>query len=222
VARDKNLNFEISKPRFMSVRNIIFDLGNVLIPLKREAAKEAFNKLLAEEMKGTDVFSFKTLDSFIEFETGEISSAQFLKSIGHFFRPDVTNQDIIDAWNKILGDFPEEHVEMLRDLGKQYRLFVLSNTNEIHAQKYEKEVPGVEHLGDLFEKLYYSHTMRLRKPQPEIYEQVLRENDLNAAETLFADDLAENLETAGRLGIQTLHITPGFDLPGWFRGFIRR
>ncbi|WP_291855867.1 HAD family phosphatase [Marinilabilia sp.] len=206
----------------MAIKNIIFDLGNVLIPLEKEAAKAAFNELLAEDQKHTDIFSFKTLDAFIDYEIGKISSEQFLESIRIFFRPDVLNSEIVNAWNKIIGDFPVENVAMLKNLGQQYRLFVLSNTNEIHANKYEKEVPGVEHLGDLFEKLYYSHIMGLRKPQPEIYEQVLIENLLNPAETLFADDLAENIESAGKLGVQTLHVTPGLDLPGWFSGFNRK
>jgi HAD superfamily hydrolase (TIGR01509 family) len=64
--------------------------------------------------------------------------------------------------------------------------------------------------------------MGLRTPKPEIYQQVLSESLLNPAETLFADDLAENIESAEKLGIQTLHVTPGFDLPGWFRAFNRK
>ncbi len=206
----------------MEIKNIIFDLGNVLIPLERETARIAFNELLSDEHRQTDIFSFKTLDAFIDYEIGLISSEQFIQSIRRFFRPDVSNNEIIGAWNKIIGDFPPDYVQMLKSLGNQYRLFVLSNTNEIHANKYEKEVPGVEHLGDLFEKLYYSHLMGLRKPKPEIYQQVLSESLLNPAETLFADDLAENIESAEKLGIQTLHVTPGFDLPGWFRAFNRK
>jgi epoxide hydrolase-like predicted phosphatase len=201
----------------MEIKNIIFDLGNVLIPLEGEVAKEAFNQLLSDDHKQTDVFAFKTLDFFIEYETGRISSGEFLEHIRSFFRADVSNNEIISAWNKIIGDFPSEYVQMLQSLGSHYRLFVLSNTNELHVHKFEKEVPGVEHLGDLFEKLYYSHRMGLRKPQPDIYERVLMENGLNPAETLFADDLTENLESAGKLGIQTLHVTPDLDLAGWFR-----
>lgn len=206
----------------MAIKNIIFDLGDVLIPLKREAAKKAFNELLAEDQKKTDIFSFKTLDAFIDYEIGKISSEQFLESIRKFLRLDVLNSEIIRAWNTIIGDFPVENVVMLKNLGQHYRLFVLSNTNEIHANKYEKEVPGVVHLGDLFEKLYYSHLMGLRKPQPEIYEQVLSENRLNPAETLFADDLSDNIVSAGKLGLQTLHVTPELDLPEWFSRFNRK
>ncbi len=206
----------------MKIKNIIFDLGNVLIPLEREAARAAFSQLLSEDHKQTDVFSFKTLDAFIDYETGIISSGEFIENIRIFFRDEVSDEEITLAWNRIIGNFPPDHVEMLQRLGNHYRLFVLSNTNEIHAGKYEKEVPGIEHLGDLFEKLYYSHIMGLRKPQPEIYERVLMENGLNPAETLFADDLAENIKSAAKLGIQTLHVTPGLDLPGWFREFNRK
>jgi putative hydrolase of the HAD superfamily len=206
----------------MAIKNIIFDLGNVLIPLEQEAARDAFNELLAENQKKADILSFKNLSAFIDYEIGKISSEQFLESIRKFFRLNVLNSEIVNAWNTIIGDFPVENVAMLKKLGQHYRLFVLSNTNEIHANKYEKEVPGTEHLGDLFEKLYYSHIMGLRKPQREIYEQVLSENRLNPSETLFADDLAENIASAGELGIQTLHVTPGLDLPEWFSKFNRK
>ncbi len=200
----------------MALKNIIFDLGDVLIPLRREEARKSFEALLPAGNPQTDIFSFKTLDAFMDYETGQISTEAFLERIRTYFRRDVSGEQIVDAWNRIIGDFPEVHVEMLRKLGREYRLFVLSNTNEIHVRKFEKEVPGVDHLGDLFEKLYYSHELGLRKPQEEIYQRVLSESSLNPAETLFADDLPENIESAGKLGLQTLHVTPGMDLPGWF------
>lgn len=199
-----------------NIKNIIFDLGNVLIPLKTDNAREAFQKLMPSSQAVPDIFSFKNLDNFTDFETGRISAHVFFESLKPRFREDVTINEIISAWNKILGNFPAEHTEMLKKLAAKYRLFVLSNTNEIHAAKYEKEVPGVDHLKDLFEKLYYSHLEGLRKPQPELYERVLKQNQLNPGETLFADDLPENIETARNLGIQTLHVTPDMNLPEWF------
>jgi epoxide hydrolase-like predicted phosphatase len=198
------------------IKNIIFDLGDVLIPLRKSQASKAFRQIMPDGQESPDVFSFKTLDAFTDYETGKITSADFIDSLKPYFKHDVSDDKIIEAWNKIIGDFPVAHVEMLTMLSPHYRLFVLSNTNEIHVAKYEKEVPGVSHLSNLFEKLYYSHLMGLRKPQPEIYKRVINENNLIPSETLFADDLQENLLSAGQLGIRTLYVTPQLNLCNWF------
>ncbi len=198
------------------IKNIIFDLGNVLIPLRPDEATEAFQRIMLNDKNTPDIFTFKNLDLFTYYETGKISTSEFLNLLKPYFNTGVTNKEIIKAWNTVLGDFPKSHVEMLKKLAPRYRLFVLSNTNEIHTAKFEKEVPQVEHLKDLFEKLYYSHLEGLRKPQPEIYKRVIEQNQLIPSETLFADDLEENLEPARQLGIRTLHVNPQMDLHSWF------
>jgi putative hydrolase of the HAD superfamily len=132
------------------IKNIIFDLGNVLIPLQGEKAGKIFWELMTEEARQSDLSSFQSLDSFLKYETGKISTDEFLDSIYPFFKSGVTNRDIMDAWNTILGDFPPEHVSLLKRLGKKYRLFALSNTNEMHAAKFETQIPEVNHIGDLF------------------------------------------------------------------------
>jgi putative hydrolase of the HAD superfamily len=201
------------------IKNIIFDLGNVLIPLQGEKASKIFWELMTDEARQLDISSFQSLDLFLEYETGKISTDKFLDSINPFFKHGVTNGDIMNAWDTILGDFPPEHVTLLKRLGEKYRLFALSNTNEMHVAKIETQIPEVNHIGDLFEKLYYSHMEGLRKPQSELYQRVLNENNLIPSETLFADDLFLNIETAKKLGIQTLHVTPDIELTKWFEEF---
>lgn len=201
------------------IKNIIFDLGNVLIPLKPEKATKAFLTLMPERKTEEDIQKIKTSKCFFDYETGQISTDEFLGELLPYFKSGVKKEDIAEAWKTILGKFPVSHVEMLQRLGQKYRIFLLSNTNEIHASKFEKEVPGVDHLENLFERLYYSHLMGLRKPQVEIYQQVLNDNNLVPAETLFADDLPDNIETAKQLGIQTLLVTPDIELYKWFEKY---
>jgi epoxide hydrolase-like predicted phosphatase len=203
------------------IKNIIFDLGNVLIPLELEKVSKAFLELMPEGTTSANISTFTSLDSFTDFETGKISAHGFIQSLKPSFNEGVTREEIVEAWNTILGEFPRVHTEMLKKLSGKYRLFVLSNTNEIHAAKYEKEVPGANHLKDLFEKLYYSHIHGLRKPQPEFFNLLLRQNDLNPKQTLFADDLPENIQTAKNLGLQTLLVTPEIILPRYFSTFYR-
>ena len=102
-------------------------------------------------------------------------------------------------------DFPVERIRLLENLKKHYRTFLLSNTNEIHLLSYSallKRLHGVE-LDSLFEKAYYSHLIGLRKPKPDIFEYVLKQQGLKAKETLFIDDLEENIKAAQRVGLQT-------------------
>ncbi|WP_016776656.1 HAD family hydrolase [Anaerophaga thermohalophila] len=206
------------KSNHNGLKNIIFDLGNVLVPLQKERARIEFRKLMPEDSDIKDVFSLVSLDCFPQYEIGQISSSEFFNCLKPYFRSDTTQEDFFHAWGQIIGDFPPEHVEMLKELRKRYNLYLLSNTNEGHVKDFEKKVPGVNHIGDLFEKIYYSHIEGLRKPQPEIYKLVLEQNKLAPPETLFADDLAENIEAASKLGIQTLHVTPDVELPKWFSG----
>ncbi|PWD99501.1 HAD family hydrolase [Marinilabilia rubra] len=201
------------------IKNIIFDLGNVLIPLKTEQATKAFLDLMPEGKTGEDIKNIKSSKCFFDYETGRISTDEFLNELLPFFKPEVKKEEIANAWKTIIGEFPVVHVEMLQRLRQKYRIFVLSNTNEIHASKFEKEVPRVDHLKNLFERLYYSHQMGLRKPQSEIYNKVLADNNLIPSETLFADDLPENIETAKKLGIQTLLVTPELELNKWFEKY---
>ncbi len=199
------------------IKNIIFDLGNVLIPLQIQKASEVFQNLMNNDLS-PEAFIEKNGDAFQAYETGKISTSRFIETLRKDMNPEVTYEQIIDAWNMALGDFPARHVELVSKLRPHFHLFILSNTNELHAKRFETEVPGVSHIGDLFDGLHYSHIEGLRKPQPELYEKVIRKNDLVPSETLFADDLKENLEVAEKFGIKTLHVTPDVDIYEWFLG----
>ncbi len=144
---------------------------------------------------------------FDAFDKGEISSDAFR----NFLRPHLpenTSSEAIDrAWNAMLLDLPTERLELLQALGKRYRIFLLSNTNDIHVaafSAYLQTTYGISDFSDYFERWYYSCRIGMRKPDAEIFQHVLNENKLLAAETLFIDDSMQHIEGAMRVGLHTL------------------
>ena len=127
------------------------------------------------------------------------------------------------AWNSLLLDLPPERVELLKKLRENYRLFLLSNTSSIHITQVNKileATTGIEKLDDLFEKVYYSYDMGLMKPDPAIYLQVLKEQGLEAEETLFLDDNADNIAAASKLGIDTIHVQKPVTILDYLKDYV--
>ncbi len=191
------------------IKNIVFDLGGVILNIDYNKPAEAFKEL--------GVNDFSTLyskaaqnDVFNKLETGKISQQAFFDEIRNITNLDLSNEKIEHAWNTIILDFPVERIKLLGSLKNNYRTFLLSNTNIIHYHYYNdlfNKQYGYNKLGDIFEKAYYSHEVGLRKPGKEIYEYVLEDSKLNPKETLFLDDSVPNIESAGELGIKTFLIT---------------
>jgi putative hydrolase of the HAD superfamily len=137
---------------------------------------------------------------------------------------DVTDQDIDTAWTAMLLDIPRDRIKYIEELKNKYRVFLLSNTNEIHRLKFHSIFE--ENFGysfdQLFERNHYSHEMGLRKPDQAIFLQVLAENNLVASETLFIDDISENVMAAESVGMKGLNIVPGTlleSLPAYLKRF---
>jgi len=144
-------------------------------------------------------------------ERGEISNAAFRDRIRELAqKPNLTDQQIDDAWNAIFVGIPAGNHELLLKLKAKYRTFLLSNINAIHedyVNQHLKSEYNIDNNDQFFEKVYYSHLVGKRKPEAAIFEQVLNENNLNPAETLFIDDSPQHLETAKQLGLQTFLMT---------------
>ncbi|HET6992090.1 MAG TPA: HAD family phosphatase [Bacteroidia bacterium] len=193
------------------IRNIIFDLGGVLLNLGMEKTSRAFRDL---GMKDFDAHFTQAKQSgvFDAFDCGKISPAEFRSSLKKHLPETVTDGQIDFAWNAMLLDLPPERLELLQSLGKKYRLFLLSNTNEIHVaafSAYLENTFGKSDFSDYFEKWYYSCRIGMRKPNAEIFDFVLRENKLEANETLFIDDSPQHLTGANLCGINSLLLNPG-------------
>ncbi|GGK71866.1 HAD family hydrolase [Rufibacter glacialis] len=195
---------------FSSVKNIIFDLGGVIINIDYAKSTDALRAFAAQS---TEVdFSQKAQSELFDlYERGDISCAEFRDGLRQEYRITATDEQIDEAWNTMLLDIPAERIALLRALSKQYRLFLLSNTNAIHMKAFNQIVEqahGIPGLDGLFEKAYYSHLVRKRKPGAEVFEHILQENGLNAQETLFIDDSIQHIVGAQSVGLQTLHLAP--------------
>ena len=192
------------------IKNIIFDLGDVIININPHNATSAFQLLLGNNF---DAFEKKLSDNKLleKYETANISTDQFI-SFFKGFQPSLTENEIINAWDSMLLDIPKERLNLIHQLAKKYRVFLLSNTNEIHLKHindYLFNEFGINDISILFEKAYYSHQMGLRKPNPKIFETILADKNLIAEETLFIDDSEEHIITAKQLHLNTHHLTKG-------------
>ncbi len=186
------------------IKNIIFDFGDVFINLDKEGAMKN-----ALDLFGIDSFS-EEITAFNSFyEQGLISTDEFLEFYLKNF-PNLSREQILDAWQSILKDFPTHRLEFIQKLAsdKKYKLILLSNTNELHINWVKENVPFYEDFKNSFDAFYLSHEINLRKPNVDIYQFVLNTHDLKAEETLFIDDTEENTLAASNLGIHTWNIDP--------------
>lgn len=186
------------------IKTIIFDFGNVFINLDIEGAHkhalETFNiETLSEEMTAFNSF----------YEQGLISTEEFLDFYASNF-PKLSKEQLIDVWNFMLKDFPENRLEFLQNLkaSGKYKLILLSNTNELHINWIKENVSFFNDFKDCFDKFYLSNELNLVKPNQDIFEFVLKENNLIANECIFIDDNQDNIKTADALKFETWHINP--------------
>jgi glucose-1-phosphatase len=189
---------------------IIFDLGGVLLDIDFKLTEKAFAELGVTNF--SDFFNqFHSNDLFKRLETG-MDDQLFYNDLRAATGLSLSNEQIMDAWNALLLDFRPGSVAVLPNLREKYKLYLLSNTNEIHLQEFQRRYevwkPG-ELFDDLFDAAYYSHRIGERKPNASAFEYVLEKHNLIAAETLFIDDSINNIEAAKQLGLQTIHLQTG-------------
>ena len=201
------------------IKNIIFDLGGVIINIDYNKSTEAMRKL---SRTGSAIeFSQKQQSNLFDlYETGTSTCHQFRDQLRQEYNLEATDEQIDEAWNAMLLDIPAERIELLRELDKTHRLFLLSNTNAIHLIAFNKIVADsftIPSLDSLFEKTYYSHLIGQRKPDAVVFEQIVQENNLNKAETLFIDDSIQHIVSAKEVGLQTLHLAPPLTINEVFR-----
>ncbi|MDP1620896.1 MAG: HAD family phosphatase [Bacteroidales bacterium] len=191
-----------------SIKNIIFDFGGVILNIDVKLTERAFVDLGLKKIdKGQSLRDSAYL--FDKIETGAMSPGQFRDELRKFFIDPVTDDQLDAVWNALLLDIPEARIRLLETLRKDYRIFLLSNTNEIHYMKYLenlREQYGYADFDALFEKAYFSFRIGLKKPSPEIFSHVLSESMLKPSETLFIDDTFIHVEAAGRAGIEAYHL----------------
>ena len=194
----------------MSVKNIIFDLGGVILNIDLQKTQDAFTALGVKNID--EVFRMGHIESFFKsYETGAINDAEFIASVQKLAGIQLAPEIVIEAWNALLIDFPQERINFLKKIRSKYRLFLLSNTSALHHTRFhemfKQEFGGS--LDDLFDKAYYSHIIKLHKPDTASYKLITDENRLDPGETLFIDDSVTNVEGAERAGLKGMHLAPG-------------
>jgi FMN phosphatase YigB (HAD superfamily) len=190
------------------IKNIIFDLGGVILDIDYNLTIKAFEQL---GMKDAGHLYSKAEQNplFDNLEKGLITENEFFDGMRKLSGLSLTNDQIRIAWNSLIIDLPVENVDLLNRLRKSYRIFLLSNTNSIHEKHYREmiiEKYGVFVFDNLFEKSYLSHHVHMRKPDPEIFEYVIVDANLKKEETLFIDDSPQHIQTATKLGIHSEHL----------------
>ena len=194
-----------------NVKNIIFDLGGVIMDIDVKQTLHAFTKLGIKNIENYFGHGFAS-SFFSDHEAGRISDEEFLNEIKKLLTAEVSDEDVINAWNALLLRFPPERIKLLKELKSSYRLFLFSNTNAIHYDKFSEIYRDTYsgELEDLFEKAYYSHSLGQRKPDTAGFELIIKENGLDPKKTLFVDDAFINVEGAIKTGLKGLYLPPGF------------
>ena len=196
-------------PADHSIKNLIFDLGGVILDLSVDTTLRSFASLSGLD-ESTVKKRFITSPEFELYEKGEINDAAFRDFVRNLYSTDAADDALDACWNAMLLGFPPAKLALLETLKSRYNVYLLSNTNNIHLNFINNNLLTriqCESLDDYFHKAYYSHRMKKRKPDAEIFQQVLEENNLAAEYSLFLDDNLANVEGAAKLGIKIIHVT---------------
>ena len=199
---------------------IIFDLGAVILNINYQNTIDEFTKLGVK--KAATLYSKKLqTDLFNQIETGKISSQQFLNELQKETKNANINQ-IEQAWNSMLLDLPEKRLQLIKKLKSKHTIYLLSNTNAIHIDAFKKQLGNTKWLEfcKLFNKMYLSHELGLRKPDVKIFEHILREQKLKSEEVFFIDDSPQHIASAKKIGIHCYHLPDDKDIISLFPDII--
>jgi len=190
-----------------NIKNIVFDFGGVLLDIDYNRTYKALTSLLNTEFDPKQL-SKVDIQAFHDFEMGIIDTATFIMHIQRLSVDKIPQvQEIIVAWNAMLIGWDIQKFDLLLRLRKKYKVFLLSNTNELHLDWVKNHLMIHHGIADFeqrfFDKTYYSHLVGMRKPNVDIYEYVLDDANIQASETIFIDDLPENIDGAHKVGYHT-------------------
>ncbi|UOG76476.1 HAD family phosphatase [Hymenobacter tibetensis] len=209
--------------------HLLFDFGGVIINIEFQRTLEAMRRLnvQGETIPFTQAAQSELFDLM---ETGRLTPHEFREGLRAHYNLTATDDELDAAWNALLLDVPAERLALIADLRAQgHETALLSNTNQIHIDAVNQTLKtqyGFEQgIADVLDRVFYSQEVGLRKPGEEIFLHVLREMNWKAEETLFIEDSFQHIETARRLGLRTLFLTPPHTLtdalPAAIRAFPR-
>lgn len=195
-------------------KNIIFDLGGVILDVDYNLTRIAFEKLGVIDFD--EMYSQANADKlFQKLETGEITDDIFYKEFNRCAGLHLSDEEIRKAWNAMLLSFREKSLQFLERIRPKYKTYLLSNTNYVHIAAFKETLHqqiGVKTLEEYFDQAFYSCEIGLRKPDPACYDWVLKNVEIEPDETLFIDDSLHNIEGAKKAGLQTIHLLPNVNI----------
>ena len=200
----------MGKANLEGVKNLLFDLGGVIMDIRRENCVKALEALGVKGV-GELLGDYCQAGAFLQLEEGKISAAEFRDFIRTQCDNPLADDQIDAAFNAFLTGIPVHRLHELEKLKKEYRIYVLSNTNEIMfnsriREEFEKDGKRRE---DYFDGICTSYEEGFAKPDPRIFEAVVRNFGIRPEETIFFDDSKANTEAAEKLGFRTWHVAPG-------------
>ncbi len=188
---------------------LIFDLGNVIIDIDYQRSLNLIKSILPSTFNAK-VDNFYATDFHKAYEKGEIDSPTFRNEVRAYFEQDWEDDKVDELWNSLLGKIPKERLGLVSKLRNHFNVGILSNTNEIHIDAVHKMLKSdfdVDRFEELFDRVFYSHTMGLAKPSKAIYHKMLDNLGVSADRVVFFDDLEANVLGAKSVGIQAIHVT---------------
>ena len=199
------------------IKNLVFDLGGVIVPLNRISCLRAFDEVIGYRDFEQILSSYRQHGYFEKFETGAISSRKFRQIIRSHASPsadgkprNITDRQIDYCLNRFLSDIPQDRIDALLFFRNDYRMLLLSNTNPIGMDYCRKLFMDKGYrITDIFERLYLSYKMKLAKPDPEIYRRMIEDSGIIPEETLYIDDYAANVTAGKEAGLHSILFTPG-------------
>jgi putative hydrolase of the HAD superfamily len=194
-----------------AIKNLIFDLGNVLYDIDFKKMNAAFTSIGIEGMDKHFTLN-KSHPLFLDLEMGFVNEHEFYEGVRNLVNLPLTNNQIQFAWNALLVGFRKNSIEWIKQNNTKFNAFLYSNTNQIHHDyfiaEFENKVANYSFVS-LFKTPYYSHEMGMRKPDPASFTYILEKEGLVASETLFIDDNEPNIIAAASVGLQVLHLKEG-------------
>lgn len=202
-----------TKAKIEDVELVLLDLGGVLLNIDYKRTEKAFQDLGFSDFE-TIYSQARQSGLFDEFECGRLSSDEFVGQLLTLMNHEHSVSDVIHAWNAMLLDFPGNRIDVINRLKERFKVYLLSNTNEIHYEAFMSLFSAEfdKNFSDLFDKAFYSHQIGMRKPNAEVFEHILREAGVSPSKVLFIDDSIQHVEGASKVGIQSFLLNDQMDV----------
>ena len=194
--------------RLSQFDTIIFDLGNVIVDLNADLVLKRFAELVPRATKGIPDL-IKDTQLLIDYETGRLTTSEFIAATNTFLGADIAESDFSNAWNLMIGDIPLARLNLMKKLQKTHQVLILSNTNKLHEDFFDAQIQrdhGAKSMAEHVHHALYSHLIELRKPKADIYEYVIDKYLKEPSKALFLDDKLENVEAAIGTGIKSVQV----------------